>query len=240
MKIALIGYGKMGKAIEQIAIERGHEISCIINSENQIESANFEGTDIAIEFSNPELAIKHIVHCINSSIPIVVGTTAWHNELETVKTICSDQNGSLLYSSNFSIGVNIFFEINNRLAELMSSHPEYTAEIEEIHHTQKLDAPSGTAIEIAKGIISYNQNYNNWLCEVGQKPNVNKDEIPIVALREPEVPGTHTVKYSSDIDSITMTHQANNRKGFALGAVVAAEWLVHKKGIFTMSNVLKS
>jgi 4-hydroxy-tetrahydrodipicolinate reductase len=240
MKIALIGYGKMGQAIEKIALERGHEISCIVTSHNPIEHVDFSSTDVAIEFTKPELATKHIIHCMNSSVPVVVGTTAWHEELETIKAICEDKNGSLLYASNFSLGVNIFFEINKRLAELLSDHPEYKAEIEEIHHLQKLDAPSGTAIEIAKGIVSYNQNYNDWKTGLNARPEVNDDELPIIAKREPNVPGTHTVNYVSEIDTLSMTHQAHNRKGFALGAVIAAEWVVTKKGVFTMSNILNS
>jgi 4-hydroxy-tetrahydrodipicolinate reductase len=240
MKIALIGYGKMGQAIEKIALERGHEISIIVTSQNPIEHVDFSSTDVAIEFTKPELATKHIIHCMNSSVPVVVGTTAWHEELETIKAICEDKNGSLLYASNFSLGVNIFFEINKRLAELLSDHPEYKAEIEEIHHLQKLDAPSGTAIEIAKGIVSYNQNYNDWKTGLNARPEVNDDELPIIAKREPNVPGTHTVNYVSEIDTISMTHQAHNRKGFALGAVIAAEWVVTKKGVFTMSNILNS
>jgi 4-hydroxy-tetrahydrodipicolinate reductase len=240
MNIALIGYGKMGKAIEKIAIERGHKISFIVNSENEIEKAEFSNTDVAIEFSKPELATKHIIHCLNNSIPIVVGTTAWHHELETIKTICADINGTILYSSNFSLGVNIFFEINKKLSELLNYHPEYKAEIEEIHHVQKLDAPSGTAIEIARGIIEYNQNYDDWKCEIGKLPDVNENEIPIIAKRNPDVPGTHTVTYTSEIDTISMSHIAHNRKGFALGSVIAAEWIRNKKGIFTMSNILNS
>jgi 4-hydroxy-tetrahydrodipicolinate reductase len=240
MKIALIGYGKMGQAIEKIALERGHEISIIVTSHNPIEHVDFSTTDVAIEFTKPELATKHIIHCMNSSVPLVVGTTAWHEELETIKAICEDKNGSLLYASNFSLGVNIFFEINKRLAELLSDHPEYKAEIEEIHHLQKLDAPSGTAIEIAKGIVSYNQNYNDWKTGLNARPEVNDDELPIIAKREPNVPGTHTVNYVSEIDTLSMTHQAHNRKGFALGAVIAAEWVVTKKGVFTMSNILNS
>jgi 4-hydroxy-tetrahydrodipicolinate reductase len=240
MKIALVGYGKMGQAIEKIALERGHEISCIVTSSNPIENVDFSSTDVAIEFTKPELAFKHIVHCIHSDVPVVVGTTAWHEELETIKEICQDKNGSLLYASNFSLGVNIFFEINKRLAELLSDHPEYKAEVEEIHHLQKLDSPSGTAIEIAKGIVSYNQNYNDWKTGLNEKPDVTNDELPIIAKREPDVPGTHTVNYTSEIDTISMTHQAHNRKGFALGAVIAAEWIVNKKGVFTMSNILNS
>jgi 4-hydroxy-tetrahydrodipicolinate reductase len=240
MNIALIGYGKMGKAIEEIAIERGHKISCIVNSKNTIEDADFSNTDVAIEFSKPELATKHIIHCLNNSIPIIVGTTAWHHEIETIKTICSEENGAILYSSNFSLGVNIFFEINKKLAELLNNHSEYKAEIEEIHHVHKLDAPSGTAIEIAKGIIGYNQNYDDWKCEIGKLPTVSEHEIAIIAKREPEVPGTHTVTYSSEIDTISMSHIAHNRKGFALGSVISAEWIKDKTGIFTMSNILNS
>ena len=240
MRIALIGYGKMGQAIEKIALERGHEISSIVNSANPIEQVDFSKTDVAIEFTKPELATKHIIHCINSSVPVVVGTTAWHEDLEAIKALCLDKNGSLLYASNFSLGVNIFFEINKRLAELLSEHPEYQAEIEEIHHLQKIDAPSGTAIEIASGIISYNKNYTNWKTGLNELPKVEKDELPIIAKREPDVPGTHSVIYSSEIDSISLTHTAHNRKGFALGAVIAAEWLVNKKGVFTMSNILNS
>jgi 4-hydroxy-tetrahydrodipicolinate reductase len=240
MNIALIGYGKMGKAIEEIALERGHKISTIVDSKNEIEKADFSNTDVAIEFSKPELATKHIIHSLKHSIPIVVGTTAWHHELEAIKTICTDLNGTMLYSSNFSLGVNIFFEINKRLAELLTNHPEYQAEIEEIHHVQKLDAPSGTAIEIAKGIIGYNQNYDDWKCEIGQIPNVENHVLPINAIRKPEVPGTHSVTYKSEIDTITLSHIAHNRKGFALGSVIAAEWIINKKGIFTMSNILNS
>jgi 4-hydroxy-tetrahydrodipicolinate reductase len=240
MRIALIGYGKMGQAIEKIALERGHEISSIVNSVNPIEQVDFSKTDVAIEFTKPELATKHIIHCINSSVPVVVGTTAWQEDLEAIKALCLDKNGSLLYASNFSLGVNIFFEINKRLAELLSEHPEYQAEIEEIHHLQKLDAPSGTAIEIASGIISYNKNYTNWKTGLNELPKVEKDELAIIAKREPDVPGTHSVIYSSEIDSISLTHTAHNRKGFALGAVIAAEWLVNKKGVFTMSNILNS
>ncbi|MBM3452429.1 MAG: 4-hydroxy-tetrahydrodipicolinate reductase [Bacteroidetes bacterium] len=240
MRIALIGYGKMGQAIEKIALERGHKISCKVNSDNPIEQVDFSQTDVAIEFTKPELATKHIIHCIDASVPIVVGTTAWQEELEAIKAICLDKSGSLLYASNFSLGVNIFFEINKRLAQLLSDHPEYQAEVEEIHHLQKLDAPSGTAIDIAKGIVSFNQNYSGWKTGLNEKPEVKNDELPIIAKREPDVPGTHTVNYISEIDTISLTHQAHNRKGFALGAVIAAEWVVNKKGVFTMSNILNS
>jgi 4-hydroxy-tetrahydrodipicolinate reductase len=240
MKIALIGYGKMGKAIEKIALERGHTIDAIVNSSNTIDEVDMLNCDVAIEFSTPELATKHIIHCFNKQIPIVVGTTAWHHELESIKTICGEENGSMIYAPNFSLGVNIFFELNKRLAELMSGNTDYSAEVIEVHHLQKLDSPSGTAIELAKGIIAYNETYNDWKSGDGIKPEVSDAILPITAIREPEVPGTHTVIYQSEIDSILMTHQAHSRKGFALGAVVAAEWIFGKKGVFTMSNVLNS
>lgn len=240
MKIGLIGYGKMGKAIEKIALERGHSIEAIVNSSNPVDKADLSNCDIAIEFSTPDLATKHIIHCFNNHIPIVVGTTAWHHELETIKTMCNELNGSMIYAPNFSLGVNIFFELNKRLAELMSGNADYHAEVIEVHHLQKLDSPSGTAIEIAKGIIAYNDSYEDWKSGEGVKPEVSDSILPITAIREPEVPGTHTVIYQSEIDSILMTHQAHNRNGFALGAVVAAEWINGKKGVFTMSNVLNS
>jgi 4-hydroxy-tetrahydrodipicolinate reductase len=240
MKIALIGYGKMGKAIEQIAQERGHSIDAIVNSSNSIDFVDLSNCDVAIEFSTPELATKHIVNCFNTKIPIVVGTTGWLHELDSIKTICGEVDGSLIYAPNFSLGVNIFFELNKRLAELMSGNLDYQAEVVEVHHLQKLDSPSGTAIELANEIISYNKTYTDWKSSNGIKPEVSSSILPITAIREPEVPGTHTVMYQSEIDSILMTHQAHNRKGFALGAVVAAEWIIGKKGVFTMSNVLNS
>ena len=240
MKITLIGYGKMGKAIEKIALERGHSIAVIVNSSNSIDLIDLSNCDVAIEFSTPELATKHIVHCFNHQIPIVVGTTGWHHELESIKTICGKVDGSLIYAPNFSLGVNIFFELNKRLAELMSGNIDYQAEVVEVHHLQKLDSPSGTAIELANEIISYNKTYTDWKSSNGMKLEVSSSILPITAIREPDVPGTHTVMYQSEIDSILMTHQAHNRKGFALGAVVAAEWIFGKKGVFTMSNVLNS
>jgi 4-hydroxy-tetrahydrodipicolinate reductase len=238
MNIALVGYGKMGKAIEKIAIEHGHTITTIVNSANPIEQANFENVDVAIEFSIPQLALKHIHFFLDNNIPCVIGTTGWNAELSNITQKANELNSSFLYASNFSIGVNLFFKLNEQLAELMSAHPSYKVSMAEIHHIQKLDAPSGTAISLAQGIIENNSNYNKWFCPQGETNNVNNNGILIEAIREPDVPGTHSVNYSSTIDTITIHHEAHNRTGFATGAVVAAEWLIHKKGVFTMRDVL--
>ncbi len=236
MKIALIGYGKMGKAIEEIAISRGHEVALKCTSKNTIEDADFSKVDVAIEFTKPELAVKHINFCLDKNISLVVGTTGWNNDLDSIKEKTNSVNGSLLHASNFSVGVNVFFELNKKLAELMSGNSDYSASIEEIHHVQKLDAPSGTAITLAEGLIENNSNYSSW--KLADSNSENQNQLPIIAQRLPEVPGTHTIQYSSDIDSISITHEAHNRKGFALGAVIAAEWLKNKRGVFTMKDVL--
>ncbi len=236
MKIALIGYGKMGKAIEEIAISRGHEVALKCTSKNTIEDADFSTVDVAIEFTKPELAVKHINFCLDKNISLVVGTTGWNNDLDSIKEKTNSVNGSLLHASNFSVGVNVFFELNKKLAELMSGNSDYSASIEEIHHVQKLDAPSGTAITLAEGLIENNSNYSSW--KLADSNSENQNQLPIIAQRLPEVPGTHTIQYSSDIDSISITHEAHNRKGFALGAVIAAEWLKNKRGVFTMKDVL--
>ena len=236
MKIALIGYGKMGKAIEEIAISRGHEVALKCTSKNTIEDADFSTVDVAIEFTKPELAVKHINFCLDKNISLVVGTTGWNNDLDSIKEKTNSVNGSLLHASNFSVGVNVFFELNKKLAELMSGNSDYSASIEEIHHVQKLDAPSGTAITLAEGLIENNSNYSSW--KLADSNSENQNQLPIIAQRLPEVPGTHTIHYSSDIDSISITHEAHNRKGFALGAVIAAEWLKNKRGVFTMKDVL--
>lgn len=238
MRIGLIGYGKMGKAIEDIALERGHSISFKVNSSNKIEQVELDKTDVAIEFSQPELAVHHINTCLDNHLPIVVGTTAWDEHFEEVQQKVNGINGTLIYASNFSIGVNLFFQLNEKLAQLMSNQKEYNAELEEIHHVQKLDAPSGTAVSLAKGILENHPKYDAWVCEVGQKPTSRSNQLPVTALREPEVPGTHVIKYTSEIDSITISHEAHNRKGFALGAVIAAEYIKDKKGMFTMKDVL--
>lgn len=240
MNIALLGYGKMGKEIEKLAEEKGHTITCIVDSKNPVEKADFSNVDVAIEFTKPELAIPHINYCLENQIPLVVGTTGWLDHLENITQKVNNSNGSLLYASNFSIGVNIFFEINRKLAELMSPHSsDYQVIMEEIHHTQKLDAPSGTAISLANDIIS-NSDYNKWNCieDNNGKSESSAPEFDIIAKRIPEVPGTHVVTYSSEIDKIEIKHEAHNRKGFALGSILAAEWLIGKNGIFTMKNVL--
>jgi 4-hydroxy-tetrahydrodipicolinate reductase len=235
MKIGLIGYGKMGKAIEAIALKRGHEITARVNSEYSIQEVNWEDVDVAIEFTQPDLAVEHMEICMKNHTPIVVGTTAWQHDLPKVNQLVSDLNGSLLHASNFSVGVNIFFELNRKLAEIMNRHSEYTVSMEEIHHVQKLDAPSGTAVSLANDIISEHEAYDSWSLST-EDPRV--EAISIKAVREPNVPGTHEVTYSSEIDTIRIEHIAHNRDGFALGAVLAAEFLNGKEGIFTMKDVL--
>ena len=239
MKIGLIGYGKMGKAIEQIALDRGHEIVFRANSSQPIDSEMLTLADVAIEFTKPSLAVEHIKKVLQANKPIVVGTTGWHTHLDEITELVKTCEGSLIHASNFSIGVNILFEINERLANLISNYPEYRASIEEIHHLQKLDAPSGTAITLADGILENNNSYSSWLCGVGQEPNVASNQLSVSAYRLPDVPGTHTIKYVSDIDTITISHEAHSRKGFALGSVIAAEWIFNKRGIFTMKDVLQ-
>lgn len=239
MKIGLVGYGKMGKAIEEIATERGHAVLFKSNSVFPLNEKDIESVDVIIEFTKPDLAIHHINMVIANNKPIVVGTTGWNNQLQEVEYLVSNNQGSLLYASNFSIGVNLFFELNEKLAKLMSHRNQYIASIDEIHHTQKIDAPSGTAITLANGILENNDTYYSWVCEEGTKPHTTNGQLGVVAHRIPDVPGTHTVTYNSDIDAISITHQAHNRKGFALGAVLAAEWLTDKKGIYTIKDMLK-
>lgn len=235
MKIGLIGYGKMGKAIETIALSRGHQITAVVNRSNSIDQVDWSNVDVAIEFTQPDLAISHIQVCLDAHTPIVVGTTAWQKELPMVEKLVQDHEGSLLHASNFSVGVNIFFEINRKLAEIMNKHPEYAVRMEEIHHVQKLDAPSGTAVSLANDIVEVHDQYADWHLATEKEGN---QSISINALREPNVPGTHEVSYHSEIDSIRIVHVAHNRTGFALGAVLAAEFLLGKKGVFTMKDVL--
>ena len=230
MNIGLLGYGRMGKAIETIAINRGHQISLKIDSEQGID---FTNTDVAIDFSLPHTAVDNIKKALSSDTPVISGTTGWLEKYDEVKSFCESQGGTFLYASNFSLGVNIFFELNRVLAKLLQQHPDYKVSIEEIHHTKKLDAPSGTAISLAQGIINQHENLKQWSME-----DDSKNTLPISAKRIPDVPGTHTVNYDSTIDSIEIKHTAHCRQGFALGAVVAAEWIVDKKGIFTMNDVL--
>jgi 4-hydroxy-tetrahydrodipicolinate reductase len=241
MNIALIGYGKMGKVIEQIALERGHTISFIVNSQNKnFTSEELKTSDVAIEFTRPEFAVKNMHRCFEAEVPVVVGTTGWYDKFEAVKKCCTEHNGALLHATNFSLGVNIFYEINERLAALMSHQNQYTVKVEETHHTEKLDAPSGTAISIAEGIIANHQTYNSWkLAEENFELSTLNFQLPIIAHRLPNVPGTHTVTYESNVDKLEITHEAKSRHGFALGAVLAAEFIADKKGIFTMKDLLK-
>ncbi len=237
MDIALIGYGKMGKTIETLAVERGHRVVLKIDVDNlgDFTRENLQKAQVAIEFTKPETAFANITRCIEFGVPVVSGSTGWYDRLDEVKYLCSELGGSMLCVSNFSIGVNIFFEINRRLAGMMNRFPEYRIEMEEIHHTQKLDAPSGTAITLAEGVIDETSRFKKWELNRGN----GIDEIPIRAVREDNVPGTHSVKYTSEIDDIEIIHTAHTRKGFALGAVLAGEYIYDKKGIFTMKDLLK-
>jgi len=234
MKIALIGYGKMGKIIERIAISRGHEIVSIYNSQKPFKGNEECTADVAIEFTRPDTVVEHIKTAIGQKLPIVVGTTAWSKSQEEIFELVSQTQGSLLYASNFSVGVNIFQQLTEKLAQLIESQAQYTLRIEETHHLQKLDAPSGTAVTLAEGIIANNTNYNEW--QLGNE--VLSNQISIVAHREPDVPGTHEVLATSTIDTITLSHEAHSREGFALGAILAAEFLLGKQGVFTMKDVL--
>ncbi len=237
MKIALIGYGKMGKEIEQIALNRGHSVVLIIDIHNpeKFTAENLRKADVAIEFTSPETAVKNCLNCINAGIPVVCGTTGWLDQKELVEKECRKKNGCFFYSSNYSLGVNIFFELNRKLAHMMKDYRQYDVTMTEVHHTQKLDAPSGTAISLAKDIISEHGTKTKWTIE---KP-VSENELYIHPVREGTVPGIHTVKYDSDVDYIEITHSAYNRKGLALGAVMAAEFSAGKKGIYSMNDLLK-
>lgn len=236
MKIALLGYGKMGKAIEEIALQKGHEIVLRITDQNleDLTKENLQKADVAIEFSSPESAVSNILFCLNNSMPVVSGTTGWLSQLKIIEEKCKGENGTFLYASNFSVGVNIFFELNKKLALLMNHHKDYKIQLEEIHHTEKKDAPSGTAITLAEQIIATSTQKNKWVNTDSEKEN----EVPIISKRIDEVAGTHSVKYSSSIDDIEIIHTAHNRKGFAQGAVLAAEFIAAKKGIFSMKEVL--
>jgi 4-hydroxy-tetrahydrodipicolinate reductase len=239
MNIALIGYGKMGKVIEEIAISRGHKIVATSTSLTPVEDLDFEKIDIAIEFTAPNMAVKHIEHCVTNNTPVVVGTTAWNEQLPKVKEFVTKRNGALLYASNFSVGVNIFFDINRRLAKLMAPHDEYIASIDEFHHLQKFDAPSGTAITLANDMMLSNDNLKAWIHQENETPTTSVGQIAVTSHRKDGVPGTHIIGYNSDIDSIEIKHTAHNRSGFALGSVIAAEWLMGKQGVFTMQDVIK-
>lgn len=236
MKIALIGYGKMGKEIEKIAIERGHEIVSIVdenNFETEFDSQNFKTADVAIEFTTPHTALQNFRKCFAANVPVVAGTTGWLDHMPEVKQACEDGK-TFFYASNYSIGVNIFFAVNKYLAKIMNNYPNYSVKMEEIHHIHKLDAPSGTAITLAEGIIDNVESKTNWSLETEKKPS----DIAIHCIREGEVPGIHEIFYESEADVISIKHDAKNRKGFALGAVLAAEFTAGKKGFLGMNDML--
>ncbi|MBC8987704.1 4-hydroxy-tetrahydrodipicolinate reductase [Pedobacter sp. N36a] len=242
MKIALLGYGKMGQIIERFALERGHEVVLKINSSNldDLNVANLSKADVAIDFSIPDATIGNIYRCFEANVPIVVGSTGWYGQLQEVKDECLASNNTLLYGSNFSIGVNIFFHINQVLAKVMNNFPAYDVQVEEIHHTQKLDSPSGTAMTIAEGIIDALDSKKEWVNELVGTPFedvIKKDQVLIESHRIEHVPGTHTVVYSSEVDDIEIKHTAHNRAGFALGAIVAAEWLQNKQGFYNIADI---
>jgi len=236
MNIALIGYGKMGKAIEEIAIERGHKIVLKINDENleDFTKDNVMKADTAIEFSGPHSAYDNIQGIIEFGVPAVCGSTGWTERINEINKFCKEKNGSFLYASNFSVGVNIFFELNKKMATLMAPHTEYEISIEEIHHTQKKDAPSGTAITLAEQILEQIKQKKKWV----NRESSDTSELSIISKREDPAPGIHTIRYSSSVDDIGIIHTAHNRKGFALGAVLAAEFIKGKKGIFSLKDVL--
>lgn len=237
MKIALIGYGKMGHTIERIARERGHEIVAIIDRDNQqdFDSDAFRSADVAIEFSMPAAAMDNYAKCFAAHVPVVAGTTGWLDRIDEIKDACADGKQTFFYASNFSIGVNIFFALNKYLARIMNNYPAYNVRMEETHHIHKLDAPSGTAITLAEGIIENVDSKTKWV--EGVEPKA--DELGITAFRRDEVPGIHTIIYESPVDTITITHDAKSREGFALGAVVAAEFVCGKKGFLTMEDMMK-
>lgn len=239
LKLAILGYGKMGKELESLAKEKGHQIVALIDNvadwEKQADA--LRGADVAIDFSTPETAKDNMYRCFEINLPVVVGTTGWYEDLESIKKECLAKNASMLWASNCSIGMNIFFKINTLLADMAAKFPEYKAHIHEIHHTQKLDAPSGTAISIANGIMEKNEKLKSW--ELSPNSIARSSEIlPITYSREGHVTGTHIVTYQSDIDEITIKHEAKNRKGFAAGAILAAEWLVDRTGFFSMEDVM--
>jgi 4-hydroxy-tetrahydrodipicolinate reductase len=236
MKIALIGYGKMGKAIEEIALQKGHEVVLRIHIDNTEEftTDNVQKADVAIEFTGPDSAFNNISKCIEAGVPVVSGSTGWLDKWEDIKTLCKKHNGSLIYASNYSIGVNLFFELNKYLSKLMATYDEYEVKMEEIHHTQKKDAPSGTAITLAEQVLENITSKKHWVNHISD----NDDELEIISERIDPAPGTHKIKYTSAIDDIEIIHTAHNRLGFAGGAVKAAEFLKDKNGIFTMKDVL--
>lgn len=231
MKIALVGYGKMGQIIDELATNKGHQIVAKLNDTPTISSLN--NAEVVIEFSNPEVAFENIKFCLEQKIPVVCGTTGWLSTKPDIEKIALEYKTAFLYGSNFSLGVNLFFELNKKLAEMMAKFPEYNCQLEEIHHTHKLDAPSGTAISLAEDIIKNNSTFTNWKLEETENATLG-----IHALRKDEVPGTHSVFYKSEVDEIEIKHTAFSRNGFAMGAILAAEWIVGKSGVFSMKDVL--
>ncbi|HTB31089.1 MAG TPA: 4-hydroxy-tetrahydrodipicolinate reductase [Bacteroidia bacterium] len=238
MKIALIGYGKMGRAIERIALAKGYDVPLVFDETNlkDFTVENLKTADVAIEFSTPGSAVTNILKCFDAGVPVVCGTTGWLDRMEEVKKTCNEKNGAFFYASNYSIGVNLFFRLNVYLARLMKTHPEYFASMEEIHHTHKKDAPSGTAIALAEGIMKENDRISKWVLNVDEPKD---NELGIESIRIGEVPGTHTVYYTSECDEIKISHEAYSRKGFAEGAVHAAVWLAGRKGVFGMKDLLE-
>lgn len=236
MKIAIIGYGRMGKTIERLALDKGHEIVLKVNANNleELTSENLQKADVAIEFSHPESAFSNIVKCLENNLPVVSGTTAWLEKLDQAKAVCQQQNGAFMYASNFSIGVNIFFEVNKYLAKMMNPQSQYEPSLHEIHHTQKLDAPSGTGITLAEGVLAHISRKETWVNRSIENPT----ELALTSERIDPAPGTHSVTYSSEIDTIEIKHTAHSREGFASGAILAAEWIIGKKGYFTMRDLL--
>lgn len=236
MKIGLFGYGKMGKEIEKICLERNHEICWKISSRNResLTPELLKTADVIIEFTSPHSAVDNILYCIEHSIPVVTGSTGWYNRLSEIKPHVQQNNTALFYASNFSVGVNIFWAVNKYMASLLDKYPEYRTSIEEIHHTQKLDAPSGTAITLAEKTAAAHSRYNGWANE----GEASENQIPVTAVRTDNVPGTHTLTWQSSVDKLVFRHEAFNRSGFALGAVKSAEWLADKKGTFTMDDML--
>ncbi|MCG7855384.1 4-hydroxy-tetrahydrodipicolinate reductase [Flavihumibacter sediminis] len=236
MKIALVGYGKMGRAIEEIALQRGHEIVLKIDVDNAVDlnSDNIAKADVAIEFTSPHSAFDNIMKLLEYKIPVVCGSTGWLDKLEAVEEYCLQQQGAFLYSSNYSVGVNIFFEVNKRLAALMTNQPSYKVSMTEIHHTEKKDAPSGTAVTLADQVMQQIPRIKKWVNNASNNP----EELEIISERVDPAPGTHSVLYSSPIDDIEIIHTAHNRTGFATGAILAAEFIIGKKGIYSMKDVL--
>ena len=246
MKIALIGYGKMGKTIEQIALRRGHQIvlRVDVNNSKYIDTGDLKGADVAIEFSRPDSAAENIRKCFKANVPVVCGTTGWYDQLDSISKDCKESSGSFFYASNYSIGVNLFFEVNKKLAQLMNSQTQYDEVlIHESHHLEKLDSPSGTAITLAQDVINNIDRVSHWVnYKTDESVNMGAEsegELPIFSTREDEIPGTHIVKYFSDVDEIEIVHKALSRQGFAIGALTAAEWLQGKKGVFTMKDMLQ-